>query len=141
MDPELRAILLDIYARASTIAVVGASFDSRKAAHRIPLYLTQQGFTVIPVNPRGGTLFGVPVFASLAEVQQPIDVVNVFRPAPQTPPIAQAAVEAGAWCLWLQLGIESKEAQGIAEAGGLITVMNECIGADYAELGLGPPLH
>ena len=81
MDASLRERLARIYAETRTIAVVGASADPSKAAHRIPRYLQRQGYRILPVNPRGGELLGEPVARSLAQVEGPVDVVDVFRPA------------------------------------------------------------
>jgi uncharacterized protein len=138
MDAPLRERLLRIYAETRTIAVVGASGDPAKPAHRIPRYLQRQGYRILPVNPRGGELLGEPVARSLAEVEGPVDVVDVFRPAEEAPGIAREAIEAGAKVLWLQVGIESEEARHEAEAAGLTVVMNRCMGEAHAELGLGP---
>jgi uncharacterized protein len=138
MDAPLRERLLRIYAETRTIAVVGASGDPSKPAHRIPRYLQSQGYRILPVNPRGGELLGEPVARSLAEVEGPVDVVDVFRPAEEAPGIAREAIEAGAKVLWLQVGIESEEARHEAEAAGLTVVMNRCMGEAHAELGLGP---
>jgi uncharacterized protein len=137
MDASMRERLARIYAEATTIAVVGASGDPSKPAHRIPRYLQEQGYRIVPVNPRGGELFGEPVARSLSEVDGPVDVVDVFRPAAEAPQIAREAVEIGAKVLWLQLGIESEEARQIAEAAGLTVVMNRCLGETHRELGLG----
>jgi predicted CoA-binding protein len=138
MDTLLRERLLGIYAQAKRIAVVGASADPSKAAHQIPRYLQQQGYRILPVNPRGGQLFGEPVARSLVEVEGPVDVVEVFRPATEAPEIARAAVKIGAKVLWLQLGIVSEEARQVAEAAGLIVVMDRCMGETHGKLGLGP---
>lgn len=140
MDPALREQLLDIYKTTRTIAVVGASADETKAAHVIPRYLRAQGYRVVPVNPRGGVIFGEPVATSLLDLAsgEPVDVVDVFRPAGEAPEIARQAVAIGAKVLWLQLGIESAQASQIAEEGGLVVVMNRCMGATHAQLGLGP---
>jgi uncharacterized protein len=129
--------LLRIYTQSKTIAVVGASADASKAAHRIPGYLQSQGYRILPVNPHGGELFGEHVFDSLTEIDVPVDVVEVFRPAKEAPEIARQAVEIGAKVLWLQLGIVSEEARQIAESAGLTVVMNRCMGATHALLGLG----
>jgi uncharacterized protein len=138
MDAPLRAQLLGIYAETQTIAVVGASGDPSKPAHQIPRYLQQQGYRIVPVNPHGGELLGEPVARSLAEVDEPVDVVEVFRPADEAPEIAREAVKVGANVLWLQLGIESQEAKQVAEAAGLTVVMDRCMGATHGALGLGP---
>jgi uncharacterized protein len=138
MDALLRERLLRIYAETRTIAVVGASRDPAKPAHRIPRYLQSQGYRILPVNPRGGQLLGEPVARALAEVDGPVDVVDVFRPAEEAPRIAREAIEAGAKVLWLQVGIVSEEARQEAEAAGLTVVMDRCMGQTHAELGLGP---
>jgi hypothetical protein len=138
MDASLREQLARIFAETETIAVVGASGDPSKPAHRIPRYLQSQRYRIVPVNPRGGELLGEPVARSLSEVDVPVDVVEVFRPAEETPQIAREAVKAGAKVLWLQLGIESEEARQVAEAAGLTVVMDRCMGEMHGELGLGP---
>ena len=95
IDIAEREQLLRIYAESRTIAVVGASADEMKAAHRIPRYLQAQGYRIVPINPRGGQLFGERVFHSVAEVDVPIDVVDVFRPAGEAPEIARQAIAIG----------------------------------------------
>jgi predicted CoA-binding protein len=138
MDASLRERLVGIFAETRTIAVVGASADPSKPAHTIPRYLQRQGYRIVPVNPRGGELLGEPVARSLAEVDGPVDVVEVFRPAEEAPRIAREAVEVGAKVLWLQLGIVSQEARQVAEAAGLTVVMDRCMGETHGELVLGP---
>ncbi|MBM4407886.1 MAG: CoA-binding protein [Chloroflexi bacterium] len=144
LDPEFRERLLKLYAATRTIVVVGASADESKPANEIPAYLQSQGYRIIPVNPRGGVLFGERVFHSLDEVAAAgfeVDIVDVFRPAAEAPDIARGAVALGARVLWLQLGIESDEAREIAEAGGLTVVMNRCLGVMHQLVGLGPGPH
>jgi predicted CoA-binding protein len=130
--------LVELYGRIKTIAVVGASDDPAKAASRIPRYLKNQGYTIIPVNPKGGEIIGEPAKTSLAELDEAPDVVDVFRPSEETPDVARAAVAAGAKVLWLQEGISNDEARQIAEDAGLLVIMNRCMGATHAQLGLGP---
>lgn len=130
--------LRQIYASTKTIAVVGASGDATKASHTIPRYLQSQGYRIIPVSPKGGELLGEKVYQRLADVPGPVDVVNVFRPAAETPDIAREAVALGARVLWLQSGIISAEAEQIATEGGLTVVMDRCMGAVHGALGLGP---
>src|SRR6266849_3708349 len=141
MRTSEREKLLSIYAEIRTIAVVGASADESKAGHQIPRYLQSQGYRILPVNPRGGEIFGERVFRSLAEIDMPVDVVDVFRPAQEAPEIARQAIEVGAKVLWLQVGIVSEEARRIAEAAGLTVVMNRCMGETHGQLGLGPGPH
>ncbi len=138
MEASEREQLLHIYAETRTIAVVGASADTSKAAHQVPRYLQGQGYRIVAVNPRGGELFGEPAFRSLDEIKVPVDVVEVFRLAQEAPKIAQQAIAIGAKVLWLQAGIVSEEARRAAEAAGLTVVMNRCMGATHALLGLGP---
>jgi predicted CoA-binding protein len=83
-------------------------------------------------------MFGEKVRTSLADIDEPIDVVDVFRPSEETPGVATEAVAAGAKVLWLQTGIQSEEAERIARDGGLEVVMNACMGATHRRLGLGP---
>jgi predicted CoA-binding protein len=127
-----------IYADTKTIAVVGASADEMKAAHTIPRYLQRQGYRIIPVNPRGGEILGEPVRERLTDIEEPIDVVDVFRPSEETPGVARDAVKVGAKVLWLQEGISSEEADRIATEGGLKVVMNRCMGETHHQLRLGP---
>src|SRR5712692_11444715 len=116
----------EILERATTIAVVGASRDPNKAGGSVPAGLQQRGFRVIPINPFADELFGERVYRSLADVPEPIDLVDVFRPADEAAGIAQQAVAVGAKALWLQLDIRSDEARRIAEAAGLDFIEDEC---------------
>ena len=127
-----------IYADTKTIAVVGASPDPSKRAHVVPAYLQQQGYRIIPVNPNHEEVLGETAYPTLLDIPEPVDVVDVFRPADEAPDIAEDAVEIGAHVLWLQLGIVSEEAQETASASGLDFVMDECMGVMHAKLGLGP---
>jgi predicted CoA-binding protein len=138
MEASLREQLLRIYAETRTIAVVGSSADESKAAHQVPRYLQSQGYRIVPVNPRGGKIFGESVFRSLTKIDVPVDVVEVFRPAEEAPEIAQQAIAIGAKVLWLQLGIVSEEARRLAESAGLTVVMNRCMGETHKLLSLGP---
>jgi uncharacterized protein len=130
--------LVQIYADTRVIAVVGASNDPSKPGRNIPTYLKSQGFRIIPVNPRGGEIIGEQAYASLRDIPEPVDVVEVFRPAEEAPDIARDAVAIGAKVLWLQSGIASEEAAAIAEEAGLKVVMDRCMGVTHGQLGLGP---
>jgi predicted CoA-binding protein len=129
-EDELRAI----YADTTTIAVVGASANPAKAAHTIPAYLREVGFRIVPVNPATEEVLGVKAYPRLEDVPVPVDVVEVFRPAAETPEIARSAVAIGAKVLWLQEGIVSEEAAAIARDGGLRVVMDRCMGLTHRRL-------
>lgn len=138
MDEATEQKLRQIYADTRTIAVVGASGDDTKPAHRIPRYLQENGYRIIPVSPKGGEILGEQVVTSLDQVTEPVDVVDVFRPSEEAPAIAELAVKIGAKVLWLQSGVVSEEAERIARDGGLEVVMDRCMGATHSALGLGP---
>jgi uncharacterized protein len=133
-DDELRRIYDDV----STIAVVGASANEGKPAFAIPRQLQGLGYRIVPVNPKGGEILGERVYGSLDEVDVPVDVVDVFRPAEETPDIARQAAKVGAKVLWLQEGIVSQEAARIARDEGLTAVMGICMGATARRLGISP---
>ena len=130
--------LRQIYAATSAIAVVGISNAAEKPAHSIPQYLQEQGYRIIPVSPRGGEILGERVYGSLADVDVPIDVVDVFRPPNEAAGIARAAIGSGAKVLWFQPGTASDEAIGIAAEAGLTVVAYRCMGETHGRLGLGP---
>jgi predicted CoA-binding protein len=129
-DSELKQLLTD----ATTIAVVGASSNPDKASYGIMQKLQKAGYRVIPVNPRETEILGERSYPSLADVPERIDIVDVFRRAEDAPGIADEAVTVGAKALWLQEGIVSEDAAARAKAGGLIVVMNICIGATHSLL-------
>ena len=112
---------------AKTIAMVGASPNPAKPSHGVMAYLLAHGYRVIPVRPADcDDVLGVPCVSSLAEVAEPIDLVDVFRRPEYCAAHAREAVEAGANALWLQLGIRSAEARAIAAEAGLDYVEDAC---------------
>jgi uncharacterized protein len=116
-----------ILAEARTIALVGASPKPNRPANGVMRYLLAHGYRVIPVRPRDcEEVHGVPCVASLAEIDEPIDLVDVFRRLDACPGVAREAAEAGAKALWLQLGLASPEARQIAAEAGIDYVENEC---------------
>lgn len=133
--------LLRLFGEIETIAVVGASSDPSKPSHEIPRYLQSQGYRIIPVGPGGAPVLGADPVRTLADIREPVDAVDVFRPAAEAPALAREAVAAGARLLWLQLGIVSDEARRIGEAAGITVVMDACMGAVHRKLvrryGLG----
>src|SRR6266851_1248237 len=133
-DQELTQLLTN----ATTIAVVGASSNPDKASYGIMQKLQQAGYRVVPVNPRETEILGERSYPSLIDVPERIDIVDVFRRAEDTPGIADEAVTIGAKALWLQSGIVSEEAAARAKAGGLIAVMDACIGSTHSLLRIPP---
>ncbi len=124
----------DILRESTTIALVGASPDPGKPSHGVMRYLLAEGYRVIPVRPDGEEVLGIPSVASLAEIDEPIDLVDVFRRAEHTPEHAREAVDAGAKALWLQLGIRSEESRRIATEGGLDYVEDACTAVVHRQI-------
>ena len=117
----------EILRDARTIAVVGASPRPNRPSHGVMRYLLEHGYRVIPVRPRDcDEVLGVPCVASLGEIGEPVDLVDVFRRPEFCADVAREAVAAGAGALWLQLGIVSPEARRIADEAGLDYVENAC---------------
>jgi predicted CoA-binding protein len=110
-----------------TIAVVGLSSKPNRPSLEVARYLQEHGYRIVPVNPKETEVLGERAYASLADVPERIDVVDVFRRAEETPAIAREAVAIGARVLWLQEGIVSDEAARIATEGGLEVIMGVCI--------------
>jgi predicted CoA-binding protein len=131
-DDELRRLLEP----ARTIAVVGASSKQDRASFGVFRRLQAAGYRVVPVNPFEREVHGEKAFATLADVPYPIDIVDVFRRAEETPAVADAAVAVGAKVLWLQLGIVNEDAAERARRGGLAVVMDACIAVAVSRLGI-----
>ena len=116
--------------QASTIAVVGMSTDPAKPGNHVPAQLRDAGFRIIPVNPTADSVLDEKAYASLDDVSEDIDVVEVFRPASEAPAIAKQAVAMGAKAVWLQQGLVSDEARDIVERAGLAYVEDRCMGVE-----------
>jgi predicted CoA-binding protein len=119
------------------IAIVGVSADPYRPSHFVAIYLQAEGYAIVPINPRyaGQTLLGKRVYSTLTEARkagEQIEIVDVFRKAEDTPPIAREAVKIGAKVLWLQLGIRNDESRRIAQEAGLIFVQDHCIKMEHA---------
>ena len=138
-DPHDADHAATILGRSRTIAVVGFSANPDKPSHSAPMELVRRGFDVIPVNPVADEIAGLPVVRSLSEIDRPVDLVDVFRPAAETPEVARQAVAIGAKALWLQLDIRSDEARRIAEAAGLDYVEDQCVAPISRRYDLHPP--
>ena len=117
---------------ARTIAIVGLSNNELRASYFVGYYLRRHGYRVIPVNPRETEILGQKCYASLLDVPEPVDVVNVFRAPDALPGIARdaAAIQAGA--LWCQFGVINEEGARIAENGGVTVIMDRCLKVEHA---------
>jgi hypothetical protein len=122
-----------------TLTVVGASRDPNKEAHAIPVQMQRHGWRIIPVNPYADVLFGEKVYRTLADVPEPLGLVDVFRPSADAAEIVRQAVAAGAPAVWLQLGIVSAPARAIAEAAGVAYVEDRCLAIERAKFELDAP--
>ena len=129
--------LRQLLEQSRTIAVVGLSPDEQRPSHGVARYLQTHGYRIVPVNPRCTEVLGEACFASLEEIPFPVDLVDVFRRTEELVPIARSAVAIGARGLWQQLGVVNAEADAIALAGGLVSVMNRCIEIDHRRLYAG----
>ena len=120
--------LASILSEVKTIAMVGASPDPTKFSYGVLRVLHEQGYNMKPVNPKqaGNEIRGLKVFESLEAVDEPVDMVQVFRASQALPGIAQEAIDIGASVLWAQIGVYSDEAAKLAENAGLRVVMNRC---------------
>jgi uncharacterized protein len=133
-DSYIRGILNTV----KTIAVVGASKNEIRPSYFVFKYLLERGYTMIPVNPghAGDTLLGRRIYARLADIPEPIDMVDIFRAPQYVPSIMQEvlALKPRPQVIWMQLGIRNDEAAALAEANGLKVVMNRCIKIEYGRL-------
>ena len=132
--------IADLLQNARTIAMVGASDNPDRASFGVMKFLQDQGYRVIPVNPRitGEHVHGEYVWRELSQIGEPIDIVDIFRKSEAVGPIVDQAIEIGAKAVWMQLGVEDAEAAARAEAAGLKVVMNHCPKIEFARLGLRP---
>ena len=116
------------------IAVVGLSADWFRPSYFAASYMQSHGYRVIPVNPRYETILGQRCYPSLADIPEPVDMVDGFRKADDVPPIAEEAVRIGARVLWQQLGVRNLEADALVRSHGLESVMDRCVKIEHARL-------
>ncbi|MGD9864258.1 MAG: CoA-binding protein [Pseudodonghicola sp.] len=132
------ALLKQILTRTRTIAVVGVSANPVRPSYYVARYLSLKGFKVIPVNPghAGETLFGQTVVATLSEIAEPVDMVDIFRRSEAVPPIVDEALAAfpELQTIWMQIGVENPEAAAKAEARGVTVIQNRCPKIEYQRL-------
>ncbi len=119
---------------ARTIAVLGLSDNPARTSCSVSLAMQRYGYRIIPVNPNYQEVLGQTSFKSLADIGEPVDIVDCFRKSEEMVPIAQAAVANGARVLWMQLGVISEQAARIATDAGMAVVMNRCVKIEHARL-------
>jgi predicted CoA-binding protein len=133
-DSYIRGILNTV----KTIAMVGASAKDNRPSYFAFKYLLERGYNMIPINPglAGQELLGKPIYAKLADVPEPIDMVDIFRAAPYAGPIVQEALalKPKPGVIWMQLSVRNDEAAALAEANGMKVVMNRCPKIEYGRL-------
>ncbi len=128
----------EVLTTVSTIALVGASDDPYRPSHEVMEFLQKQGYRVIPVNPAlaGRTLLGEVVHASLTEIPDPVDMVDIFRRSEFAGAIADEAVAIGAKVVWMQLDVIDEEAAKRARAAGVTVIMDRCPKIEISRLGI-----
>jgi predicted CoA-binding protein len=133
------AQIIKILKESKTIAVVGCSRDHEKDAHRIPKYLKEHGYRIIPVNPFADEILGEKSYKKLSEIKEPVDIVNIFRPSSEALAIVEEAVKMKIKpkVIWMQLGIINEEAAKLAEKNGITVVMNKCMMMEHRRLFFG----
>jgi uncharacterized protein len=117
---------------AKTIAIVGLSPNELRASYFVGYYLKRHGYRIIPVNPRETEILGEKSYAHLADIPEPVDIVNVFRAPGALPQIARDTVAIGAGALWCQFGVINEEGARIASEGGVTVIMDRCIKVEHA---------
>ncbi len=128
------ATLRRILRTSRTIAVVGLSAEWHRPSFFAAKYMQEHGYRVIPVNPRYDETLGERCHASLATIDVPVDIVDVFRKTEDVMPIAEQAIAIHAKCLWQQIGVKNEAAAALAAAAGLDVVMDRCVKIEHARL-------
>jgi uncharacterized protein len=128
------AALRRILKSCRTIAVVGLSAEWHRPSYFAAKYMQQHGYRIVPVNPKYAQILGETSYARLEDIPFAVDMVDVFRKPADLPPIAASAVAIGAKCLWQQLGVVNAEADALARAAGLDSVMDRCVKIEHARL-------
>ena len=129
-DKSMKDILLS----TKTIASFGLSSNPEKVSYGVVSYLKEQGYRIIPINPKASEILGEKAYPDLESVPEKIDVVQAFRRSEDIPPLVDAAIKIGAKVIWMQTGIVNEEAAKTAEAAGLKVVMDACMRATHIRL-------
>lgn len=116
------------------IAVVGVSPKPDRPSFKVASYLKEQGYKIIPVNPRAKEVLGEPTYPDLSSIPESVDVVDIFRRSEEVPGIVEEAIKVGAKAVWMQEGVINKEAAARARQGGLLVVMDRCMLKEHQRL-------
>ena len=119
-----------------TIAVIGMSKHSSKAAHYVPKYLLDNGYDITPVNPTADKILDIRCYDSVSEIDGPVDIIDVFRPSDQISSIIHDCIEKNPKVIWLQEGIHDFESEELARESGILVVFNRCMLAEHQRLAL-----
>lgn len=128
-DDEIRDIL-----SLKKVAVIGMSKHAQKAAHYVPKYLSKNGFEIIPVNPTTNEILGKKCFSEISEIEDDIDIVDIFRPSDAVLPIIKEVIKKKPKVIWLQEGIHNQEAEELARNAGIKVIFNRCMFAEHRRL-------
>jgi predicted CoA-binding protein len=128
-DEQIRDIL-----SFKKVAVIGMSKHSSKAAHYVPKYLSDNGFVVTPVNPTANEILGKKCYDSVSEINEEIEIIDIFRPSDQVLLVIQEAIKKKPKVIWLQEGIHNSEAEELARKEGIKVVYNRCMLAEHRRL-------
>ena len=136
---RVEEVIRSVLSTRRTWAVVGCSPDPGRDSHRIAQMLHSRGYRVIPVNPACTSIFGAPCYPALADIPEPVDVVDIFRRSSEAGAHVDEAIEIGASAVWMQLGVVDEAAAERARAAGLDVVMDRCPAIELPRLGIAGP--
>lgn len=130
-DDQIRDIL-----SLRKVAVIGMSKNSSKAAHYVPKYLSENGYDIIPINPNAEQILEKKCYSSISELDEEIDIVDIFRPSDDVLPFIQEVIKKKPKVIWLQDGIHNLEAEDLARKEGIKVIFNRCMLAEHQRLSI-----
>ncbi|PBO86124.1 MAG: CoA-binding protein [Thaumarchaeota archaeon] len=130
-DDQIRNIL-----SLRNVAVIGMSKNSSKAAHYVPKYLSENGYDITPINPTAEQILEKKCYSSISEIDEQIDIVDIFRPSDDVLPFVQEAIKKKPKVIWLQEGIHNLEAEDLARKEGIKVIFNRCMLAEHQRLSI-----
>lgn len=128
-DEEIKQIF-----SLKNVAVIGMSKHPEKAAHFVPKYLAEQGYNILPINPTTSEILDRKCYSNVTEIDQTIDIVDIFRPSEEVVPVVEQAIKMKPKVIWLQQGIHNQKAEELARREGIKVVFNRCMLAEHQRL-------